>query len=227
MKRKTINFIIPFMLLLIILLGCASNLPEGFIYVKDMIKTAQLDMRYYGDNNFVGTRIDGYEAPVAILTEEAATALKIAADSLEKQGYYIKIFDAYRPQQAVDHFIRWAEDINDIRMKDSLYPDLDKSILFDLGYIAKKSGHTRGSVVDLTIVSKDTGEELDMGSGFDFFGEISHHDTNLITKKQEANRNILRNAMVAAGFEAYSKEWWHYQLKNEPYPDKYFNFTVK
>lgn len=237
MKKKTLNFIILPIILLLVFSGCTSDnpedfasesfVPEGFVYVKDVIKTAQIDMRYYGNNNFVGTRIDGYEAPVAILTEKAAAALKIAADLLEGQGYYIKIFDAYRPQQAVDHFIRWAADANDIKMKDSFYPDLDKSVLFGLGYIAEKSGHTRGSVVDLTIVSKDTGKEIDMGSGFDFFGEISHHGTNLITTEQEINRNILRDAMIAAGFDPYYKEWWHYQLKNEPYPNEYFNFKVK
>jgi D-alanyl-D-alanine dipeptidase len=207
--------------------GCSSGLPEGFVYVTDVIETAQLDIRYYGDHNFVGERIDGYEAPVAILTEEAAAALKIAADSLEEQGYYIKIFDAYRPQQAVDHFVRWAQDVDDTRMKNAFYPDLDKSVLFEQGYIAEKSGHTRGSTVDLTLVYMDTNEEVDMGSGFDFFGEISNHGTDLITEQQEANRNILRDAMVAAGFEVYPEEWWHYKLKDEPYPDEYFNFKVK
>ena len=120
--------------------------------MQDVIETAQLDMRYYGENNFVGTRVDGYEKPVAILTEEAAAALKQAADSLEEQGYYIKIFDAYRPQQAVDHFIRWAKDLNDLKMKAEFYPEVDKSKLFELGYIAEKSGHSRGNAVDLTLI---------------------------------------------------------------------------
>ncbi len=204
-----------------------SGLPEGFVYVTDVIPTVQLDMRYAGEDNFVGAVVDGYEAPKAILTEEAAQALKKAADILEEQGYYIKIFDAYRPQRAVNHFIRWAKDLDDTRMKEKYYPDLDKSVLFELGYIAEKSGHSRGSTVDLTIVDKETGEELDMGSGFDFFGEISHHGTDLITPEQERNRNILRDAMVEAGFEVYPEEWWHYKLKDEPYPDTYFDFPVK
>ncbi|HOJ83667.1 MAG: M15 family metallopeptidase [Dethiobacteria bacterium] len=226
MRTKFIT-LIGVILIVLALAGCGANLPEGFAYVHEVIETAQLDIRYYGDNNFVGTRIDGYERPVAILTEEAAAALKVAADILEEQGYYIKIFDAYRPQMAVDHFVRWAEDLDDVKMKEQFYPDLDKSVLFELGYIAEKSGHSRGSTVDLTLVDKNTNEELDMGSGFDFFGEISNHGTDLITEEQERNRNILRDAMVAAGFKIYPEEWWHYTLENEPYPDTYFNFKVK
>jgi len=217
-----------------LLTSCASNtisnqssLPEGFVYVTDVIPTAQLEIRYCSEDNFVGTMIDGYEAPKAILTVEAAQALKKAADILEKEGYYIKIFDAYRPQRAVNHFMRWAKDLNDTKMKEKYYPDLDKSVLFELGYIAEKSGHSRGSTVDLTLVEISTGEEVDMGSGFDFFGEISHHGTHLITAEQEKNRNILRDAMVEAGFKVYPEEWWHYTLENEPYPDTYFDFPVK
>lgn len=206
--------------------GWAFALPPGFVYVTDVVETAQLDIRYYGENNFVGAPIDGYEAPVAILTQEAAAALKLAADILERQGYYIKIFDAYRPQRAVDHFVRWAEDLDDQKMKDVFYPEVDKARLFELGYIAEKSGHTRGSTVDLTLVYIDTGEEVDMGSTFDFFGEVSHHATNLITPEQAANRRILRDAMMAAGFVPYPEEWWHYSLANEPYPGTYFDFPV-
>ena len=204
-----------------------NQLPEGFVYVTDVIPTALLEIRYFSEDNFVGAVIDGYHAPKAILTIEAAQALKKAADLLYEQGYYIKIFDAYRPQRAVDHFIRWAKDLNDTKMKEKYYPALDKSVLFELGYIAEKSGHSRGSTVDLTLVDISTGEELDMGSGFDFFGEISNHGTDLITEEQEENRNILRDAMVAAGFEVYPEEWWHYKLKDEPYPDTYFDFPVE
>lgn len=204
-----------------------NKLPDGFVYVTDEIPTAILEIRYYSEDNFVGTVVDGYHAPKAILTEEAAQALKKAADNLYEQGYYIKIFDAYRPQSAVDHFIRWAKDLDDTKMKEKYYPDLDKSVLFELGYIAEKSGHSRGSTVDLTLVDVSTGKELDMGSGFDFFGEISNHGTDLITEEQEKNRNILRDAMVDAGFEVYPEEWWHYKLKDEPYPDTYFDFPVK
>jgi D-alanyl-D-alanine dipeptidase len=217
--------------ILALLTSCtASNqnsLSKGFVYVTDVIPTAQLEIRYFSDDNFVGTVIDGYEAPKAILTIEAAQALKKAADTLEEQGYYIKIFDAYRPQRAVDHFVRWAKDLDDTKMKEKYYPDLDKSVLFELGYIAEKSGHSRGSTVDLTLIEISTGKEVDMGSGFDFFGEISNHGTDLITAEQEKNRNILRDAMVDAGFEVYPEEWWHYKLKDEPYPDTYFDFPVK
>lgn len=227
MMKTRLTALIVIILAIIILTGCGTGLPEGFVYVHEVIETAQLDVRYYGENNFVGTRIDGYEKPVAILTEEAAAALKKAADSLEEQGYYIKIFDAYRPQRAVDHFIRWAKDLDDVKMKEQFYPEVDKPKLFELGYIAEKSGHSRGSTVDLTLVDIETNEELDMGSGFDFFGSISNHGTDLITPEQERNRNILRDAMVAAGFKIYPEEWWHYTLEDEPYPDTYFNFPVK
>ncbi len=204
-----------------------NQLPEGFVYVTDVIPTAILEIRYSGEDNFVGAVVDGYEAPKAILTLEAAQALKKAADILQEQGYYIKIFDAYRPQRAVNHFIRWAQDLDDTKMKGKYYPDLDKSVLFELGFIAERSGHSRGSTVDLTMVYISTGEEVDMGSGFDFFGKISNHGTDLITEEQERNRNILRDAMVSAGFEVYPEEWWHYKLKDEPYPDTYFDFPVK
>ena len=216
----------------ILLTSCApaanqDPLPDGFVYISDVIPSAFLEIRYFSDDNFVGAVIDGYEAPKAILTEEAAEALRQAADALFEQGYYIKIFDAYRPQRAVDHFVRWSKDIEDTKMKEKYYPDLDKAVLFELGYIAENSSHSRGSTVDLTLVDASTGEELDMGSGFDFFGDISNHGTELITEDQEKNRNILRDAMVEAGFEIYPEEWSHYTLKDEPYPDTYFDFPVK
>ena len=229
MLRRKVSLILVFLVLLVTLniwSALAQGLPEGFVYLSDVIETAQFDIRYYGENNFIGSRIDGYEAPTAIATVEAAAALAQAAELLEEQGYYIKIFDAYRPQQAVDHFVRWAGDLADQKMKSVFYPDVDKSRLFELGYIAEKSGHTRGSVVDLTLVEMATGEEVDMGSGFDFFGPISHHGTDLITAEQEKNRNILRDAMLASGFELYHEEWWHYILQDEPYPDTYFDFPV-
>jgi len=231
-KNAILKLSALFLTVLVLLASCApvsdqNSLPDGFVYVTDVVPTAQLEIRYCSEDNFVGTVIDGYEAPKAILTEEAAQALKEAADTLYEQGYYIKIFDAYRPQMAVDHFVRWSKDLDDTKMKEKYYPDLDKSVLFELRYIAEKSGHSRGSTVDLTLIEVSTGEELDMGSGFDFFGEISNHGTDLITDGQEKNRNILRDAMVDAGFEIYPEEWWHYKLKDEPYPDTYFNFPVK
>lgn len=221
------------LMLLLLITGCAersdlhSHMTEGFIHVHELIPTVQYDIRYYGENNFMGVRVDGYKAPTAILTYEAAEALKSVSDDLEQQGYYIKIFDAYRPQKAVKHFIRWANDPGDIKMKQIFYPDLDKKDLFKCGYLAKRSAHSRGSTVDLTLLEKKTGKELDMGSRYDFLGEISHHGTRLISPKQTANRNILKDAMLRHGFRYYYKEWWHYTLENEPYPDQYFDFDVE
>ncbi|GGD93980.1 M15 family metallopeptidase [Paenibacillus nasutitermitis] len=203
-----------------------QNLPKGFVYLDEVIPSAEYDIRYYSDYNFIGTRIDGYNAPLAIMSAEGAKALKAVSKDLASKGYRLKIFDAYRPQKAVNHFVRWSKDSKDIAMKEIFYPDVAKQDLFK-GYLAKKSGHSRGSTVDLTIVSAKTGEELDMGSGFDFLGDISSHGSKKITAAQTKNRNLLKNAMVRQGFEPYSKEWWHYTLKKEPYPKKYFDFTVE
>jgi len=199
----------------------------GFVMVTDVIPDAILEMRYYSTFNFVGERIDGYESPVALLTEEAATALKNVNNDLMKQGYRIKIYDAYRPQAAVDHFRSWAKDLDDTEMKEYFYPELDKSVLFKQGYIASKSGHSRGSTVDLTIVDMKTGIDVDMGSGFDYFGEVSHPNAAAgLTQEQINNRKILREAMIRHGFRPISTEWWHFTLNNEPYPDTYFDFPV-
>lgn len=207
--------------------GKSAAVPHpGFVYLTDVIPDISLDMRYYGTNNFIGDRVDGYAAPVAILSAKAAEGLKRAGDILRAQGYGLKIFDAYRPQSAVDHFVRWARDTRDTRQKAAFYPEVDKSKLFVLGYIARKSGHSRGSTVDLTLVELRTGKEVDMGSPFDFFGPVSHHGTSLITPEQTANREILKKAMTAGGFVPYSREWWHYTLAAEPYPTAYFNFPV-
>ena len=199
----------------------------GFVLVTDVIPDAILEIRYYSTFNFVGTRIDAYEAPVAYLTREAAYALRNAADALEARGYRIKIYDAYRPQSAVDHFKRWSEDQTATEMKPYFYPDVDKSTLFARGYISECSGHSRGAAVDLTLVDMKTGEELDMGSTFDYFGEISHSaHTEGLTEEQIQNRAILRNAMVENGFRTIMTEWWHFMLKEEPYPNTYFDFPV-
>jgi len=201
--------------------------PEGFVYTHEALPGALHEIRYFSNNNFIGRPIDGYKASVALLTREAAAALRKVQLDLESQGYQLKIFDAYRPQKAVDHFVRWSKDPADTLKKSEYYPDIDKPDLFRLGYIWEKSGHTRGSTIDLTIVDKSTGQELDMGSPYDFFGPISHHGTNMITPQQEANRNILRDAMLKHGFKILPEEWWHYTLVDEPNPDTYFNFEVK
>ena len=204
-----------------------QELPEGFVYITDIVPDVILEVRYFSTYNFIGSRIDGYLSPVAIISHEAALALKQANDELLELGYVIKVFDAFRPQTAVDHFVRWANDETDIKTKAFFYPDIDKSRLIPEGYIMARSGHSRGSTIDLTIVDMNTGKELDMGSPFDYFGLKSHHDTPLITEEQTQNRLILKNAMVNAGFRPYDEEWWHYTLENEPYPETYFDFLVK
>ena len=202
-------------------------LPDGFVYVTDIIPDVILEIRYFSTYNFLGTRVDDYLAPVAILTEQAAEALRQVSDELRAEGYALKVFDAYRPQGAVDHFVRWAQDPDDILTKEFFYPDIDKDRLFPEGYIMERSGHTRGSTVDLTLVDMRTGREVDMGSPFDFFGRESWHETDLITEEQANNRLILRGAMERAGFAIYDEEWWHYTLIDEPFPDTYFTFPVK
>ena len=200
---------------------------SGFVLVADVIPDAMMDIRYYTDFNFVGMRIDSYEAPVAYLTKEAALALKHASDDLKAQGYRIKIFDTYRPQSAVNHFKRWVQDFNANEMKAYFYPNVDKSVLFESGYISERSSHSRGAAVDLTLVDISTGQEVDMGSTFDFFGEISHSAyTEGLTETQIHNRTILQKAMVKHGFKTIVTEWWHFYLKDEPYPDTYFDFPV-
>lgn len=198
----------------------------GFVSVSDVIPDVILDMRYYSTNNFVGERINGYEEPIALLSEETAYALKNAADELRSQGYKIKIYDAYRPQRAVEHFASWASDWNDTKMKDKFYPSIDKSLLFDYGYIAYNSGHSRGSKIDMTLVDSNTNQELDMGGTFDYFDVVSHPDYTGITSEQYNNRMILQQAMVSNGFYTCSTEWWDFTLSNEPYPYTYFDFPV-
>lgn len=203
------------------------TLPEGFVLVGEAIPDALLDIRYYTTYNFVGARIDGYEAPVAVLTLEAAEALKLVSDDMKQQGLRLVIYDAYRPQQAVDHFARWAEDIADTRMKAVFYPDVDKADLFEKGFIARRSGHSRGSTVDLTLLDEKSGTLLDMGGPFDFFGELSHPDYTGVTPAQHANRMLLQSAMVKRGFKPLSTEWWHFTLVDEPYPKTFFDFPVR
>ena len=200
---------------------------SGFVSVSDVIPDALLDVRYYTTYNFVGERIDGYEQPVVLMTKEAAAALQHVNRDIRAQGLRLVIYDAYRPQRAVDHFVRWAEDVSDTRMKAIFYPEVDKADLFERGFIAKRSGHSRGSTVDLTLLDEKSGMLLDMGGPFDFFGELSHPDFAGVTTELHANRMLLRDAMVTHGFRPLSTEWWHFTLVNEPYPDTYFDFPVR
>ena len=200
---------------------------EGFVLLSDVAPDVIQEVRYYTTYNFVGERIDGYEEPCVLMTKEAAAALNEVSKEVMEQGYRLKVYDAYRPQTAVDHFVRWAEDLDAKEMKDYFYPEVDKTLLFDQGYIDAKSGHSRGSTVDLTLFDMSTGKEVDMGGTFDYFGELSHPDyTEGLTDEQYANRMILREAMIRHGFRPLETEWWHFTLENEPYPDTYFDFHV-
>lgn len=199
------------------------------VHVDEAFPGIYVELRYYTDHNFIGDRIDGYTAPRCILTQEAAKALRGVQEDLGRFALGLKIYDAYRPQRAVDHFVRWAENLGDLRMKKEFYPNVDKENLFRDGYIAKRSSHSRGSTVDLTIVSLDArspGAELDMGSAFDYFGPQSWTDNVEIDPGQRANRILLQEVMKKHGFKPYDKEWWHFTLANEPYPDTYFDFPI-
>ena len=205
----------------------APDDPSGFVVLGEFIPDIIQEIRYYSTYNFVGEKIDGYEMPCALMTREAAEALKKVSDDVIKMGYRLKIYDAYRPQSGVDHFMRWAANVNDTRMKEYFYPDIAKNRIIPEGYVAVKSGHSRGSTVDLTLFDMKTGKELDMGGTFDHFGIESHPDYKKITKTQYNNRMILRNVMIKHGFKPLEEEWWHFTLKDEPYPDTYFTFPVR
>ncbi|WP_435209516.1 M15 family metallopeptidase [Streptomyces sp. bgisy034] len=224
--------------------------PRDFVALRNVDPTIIQEMRYFTPHNFVGERIDGYRQPLCILTRPAAEALHKAQLRLLRQGYSLKVYDCYRPQRAVDHFVRWAEDLDDQAMKGEFYPNVDKTRLFLDGYIAEKSGHSRGSTMDLTIVrlpAKPTrpyrpGEplvpcyapkaerfpdnSLDMGTGFDCFDTLSHTLDPRIQGEQRANRLLLKSALEALGFVNLAEEWWHYTYKPELYPDTYFDFPV-
>jgi D-alanyl-D-alanine dipeptidase len=200
---------------------------SDFVEVTEVIPDVILEIRYYSTYNFVGQRIDGYERPVALMTRQAADSLRAVSDELRGRGYRLKIWDTYRPQRAVNHFIRWAEDVQDTAMKAVFYPMVDKSLLFEQGYIYARSSHSRGSTVDLTLIDETTGKELDMGSPFDWFGIESHPDFRRLTYGQSANRLLLRDAMLRHGFEGIDSEWWHFTLASEPYPDTYFDFPIQ
>ena len=212
---------------------------SGFVTVTDVIPDAILEIRYYSTYNFVGARIDGYLEPVALMTRQAADSLRAVSDDLRQHGYCIKIYDAYRPQMAVDHFMRWATDPTDTLTKACFYPHLDKATVFEKEYVARRSGHSRGSTVDLTLVDMKAGKELDMGGTFDWFGPESHpgyggnpetleytDDGSHISPVQFYNRMVLREAMLRHGFLPLDNEWWHFRLADEPFPDTYFNFPV-
>lgn len=202
-------------------------LPEGFVYLDEVIPGIQQDIRYAGSNNFVGRPVIGYLMPRAVLSVPAARALARVQEEIKPFGLGLLVFDAYRPQQAVDDFVAWSKDYEDTRTQPHYYPKIPKSRLFPDGYIAERSGHSRGSTVDLTIVSAVAPfSPLDMGTDFDFFGPESWPDYSKVTAQQRANRLLLQGLMVKYGFRVYPQEWWHFTYINEPYPETYFNFIV-
>ena len=220
-------------IVLILFISCVSGVyadtisydKSGFAEISTVIDDAVYDIRYYSSNNFTGNRIQGYNAPRAYMTKESLAALAKAAVDLRKQGYRILVWDSYRPQKAVDNFVAWINNPKDEGDR-SFFPKLKKSDLIKGNYIAEKSGHSRGSTVDLTLIKKD-GSFVDMGGTFDLFSEVSHPDYKKLTREQKKNRKILYNAMVKAGFVGIDSEWWHFTLKDEPYKDTYFNFDVE
>ena len=205
----------------------AQDVPDNFIYLTEVIPYIAYDLRYYSDDNFIGQPVPGYQGNVVIVTLQAAMALKKVQQDLAYSNFALKIFDAYRPQQAVDYFVRWANDPEDERMKAVYYPNVDKDELIPKGFIAAQSSHSRGSTVDVTIISLENGKELDMGTPFDLFDQKSWPSDTTVTVQQRANRQLLRSVMSKHGFVSLEEEWWHFTLFEEPYPDTYFDFPVK
>lgn len=204
-----------------------SNDASGFVILSEYVPDIIEEVRYHTTYNFIGDKIDGYDDPIILVVLEAALALQKANEEAKKLGYAFKVYDAYRPQTAVDHFVRWAKDINGTRMKEIFYPETKKEELFEKGFIASKSGHTRGSSIDLTLFNLKTGKEVDMGGVFDNFGDVSHSNyTEGLTEEQINNRKILRKIMTENGFKGINSEWWHFNLIDEPYPDTYFTFPI-
>jgi D-alanyl-D-alanine dipeptidase len=257
MNRKTLLALTSLLVILIVqpLLPdechCESSMPEGFVDVKEVIPSIQLDIRYFGSHNFIGERIDGYNAPKCLLTREAAAALTKVQKELEALSLSLKVYDCYRPQQAADHFVRWAKDIKDTRTKEEFYPTVEKRDLFKQVYVDTRSGHSRGSAVDITIVPVPVPEQavyqpgeklcacylpvekrfkdnsLDMGTGFDCFHKFSHTANREVGREQHNNRLLLNRLMEKHGFRNYEKEWWHFTLKDEPFPETYFDFVIE
>ena len=201
--------------------------PDDFVELSSMIPSIEIELRYFGSDNFTGRPIAGYEAEVVYLTRTAAVALSAVQDELERQGLGLKVFDGYRPQRAVDMFMAWAADSSDTVMKDRYYPAVDKASLIPDGYIAERSGHSRGSTVDLTLIDLENGQELDMGSPYDFFDPVSSPLSSAVPAQARANRTRLRSIMLRHGFRPLDQEWWHFTLEREPYPDRYFDFPVR
>tara|TARA_B110000238_G_C16115921_1_gene434818 strand:+ start:1444 stop:2121 length:678 start_codon:yes stop_codon:yes gene_type:complete len=207
----------------------AQGIPAGFVNLNKEIPNLVVDLRYASSENFTGRVVPGYNSSKAIGTEDLATALKKVQAQLKPYGLGLKLFDAYRPQIAVNTFIIWADYSSDTLKKEEYYPDLKKNSLFELGYIAEKSAHTKGSTVDITLIYLEginKGKEVDMGGKWDYFSKKSNFTFQGITSKQYQNRELLRNLMESEAFLPYDKEWWHFTLKDEPFPKTYFDFMI-
>ena len=233
--HRIICNIAPMLLVALLPIATAAQtqqLQPGFVDAATVVPGLELDMRYAGTNNFVGAKIAGYEKPVCLLTKEAATALAKAQIALASTGVGLKVFDCYRPARAVAHFMRWSHDLKDVKTKGDFYPDLNKGSLFRDGYISQRSGHSRGSTVDLTLVDILPGpdgklRERDMGTAFDFFSPYSSPSDRRVSEEARSNRRLLADAMRKSGFVPYGKEWWHFTLAHEPFPQTYFDFPVR
>ena len=204
-----------------------SQRPDTFVDAANVSPGLLVEMRYTTPHNFVGVPIEGYDKPICYLTKPAAAALAEVVADLEPRGLTLKVYDCYRPQRAVAHFLRWASKIDDLKMRSEFYPQVDKSTLFRDGYIAALSGHSRGSTMDLTLARRSDGEPLDMGTPFDFFGRRSWPSDRRVSAEAQANRALLVQVMARRGFRPYDKEWWHFTLRHEPYPQTYFDFPVR
>lgn len=253
MKNPDFGSLFKYLVLLacLLVMGCEKSqetLPQGFVYLTDVDPTVIESVRYATNQNFLGRVVPGYVSPRVVCTKEAAAALKAVHADLQQQGYTLVIYDGYRPQRSVDAFVKWADDLHDLTAKSLYYPTIDKKDLFKLDYIADKSSHTRGSTFDLSIIKKgealkpltiserqlSSGEKIpflddntvDMGSSFDLFHPVSHHDSPLVNTEYTKLRNQLRETMKKHGFKEYKEEWWHYTLANEVYPNQYFDFIV-
>src|SRR5258708_17961013 len=218
-------------LLVVPAMPVGAQVPDTFVDVASVVEGLVADLRYFGEDNFVGARIDGYEQPRCLLARQAAAALAAVQRELAPQGLGLKVFDCYRPTRAVAHFVRWARNLADVKRKAQFYPNIDKRNLFSLGYIASHSGHSRGATVDLTLVRRASGQEadtkeVDMGSPFDFFSPRSWPAERSVGDGARRNRALLANAMARGGFRPYDKEGWHFTLAREPFPGTYFDFPV-
>ncbi|MDE5679873.1 MAG: D-Ala-D-Ala dipeptidase VanX [Lachnospiraceae bacterium] len=199
---------------------------KGFVFLDEAVQGIRWDAKYATWDNFTGRPVNGYEANRIVGTFELANALLKAREQAAGLGYGLLLWDAYRPQRAVDCFLRWSVQPEDGLTKEKHYPNIAREEMISMGYVASQSSHSRGSAVDLTLYQLDTGDMVTMGSNFDFMDERSHHTSKAVTDTESKHRRLLRSIMEQSGFEAYENEWWHYLLKNEPYPDCYFDFPI-